>query len=352
MRSVEDPFVKYVLPVVIDREKNGGDHLEEIKDATFDRLITQASHNRILYLWVSRLMNPSTQLFALSNKQKQRLDKLLAIGENKLTQLQKTLFFINDTLGEREIPFLVVKTYKPVSYITFDVDLLVTPEEFEATKLALERGGCQIRKHPGESVRKQVNCVKEELLTIDLHQGFFWQGFHYLDQEFVWNSSQYKNIQGVTVPIPRLEVELALAIIHTLYERRYITLLDMLFLRHLDQEGLSLALVNEQAVKYGWYKSGRRFLEIVNSLNQLIHLGEKKGGLFQTENTTDNASSLGSVKWPYFIPWPSVLGFFSEMIRSTGRIPWFDIAYYFFATGRWYLKGKKRLPFYLHWYER
>jgi hypothetical protein len=300
-----------------------------------DDLLRRASHNRVLYIMAQNLLRIGPAPWEVT------LQDVVLEGEKRLNKLSDTLVFLASTLPTVGIDYLVVKTYRYVPYVTFDVDVLVWPEQFENTKQVFAKERLAILKHPGESVRKQSNCERKDLLRIDLHQGFYWQGFSYLDADLAWQDPVYRQIEGIEAPIPSIEVEVLLNIVHLLYERRYVTLLDLIYFRQASQEGCRWEIIQTQARKYGWEHSLQNFRAILNSLTERV---------WDTEIAGPKAKLPTKTNLPYMIPPWQVWGFFFEKARATRSIPWFDFAYYHYATARYYLTGQARLPFYLHWY--
>lgn len=283
---------------------------EQIPEKNF---LKQASNNRVLYYY-------------LKNINKKGAKKILRNGEKRINKLKKTLVFINKIFKKNKLKFLVVKTYKFISYVTFDVDLLVKPKDFEKTKQVLRKNGCKIEKHPGKQTFKQANCRKKGFLNIDLHTGFSWQGVTYLDDKLLWKNPQKVRMQGVLTNIPNATVEFLLNAAHVLSERRFITILDYLFfVQSLKKTNLKLML--SQTKKHYWDTSFKRLLRIIKQLSY-------------------------NSKFPYFLPTSFVINIFWERFRKTGYFPKFDFAYYFFTMLRYYLSGKKRMPFYRDWYKK
>ena len=318
--------------VLFAKDSNIANRAENFDLVTLAR---RASHARVLYLLTKNLLDCEVHSWEPA------LLSIISEGEKQLYTLSATLDFISTTLPAAGIDYLVVKTYKYVPYITFDVDLLVRPEQYEATKLIFAQEGFSILKHPGESFRKQCNCERDDLLRIDLHQGFYWQQFTYLDEDLIWKQPIYRKMRTIKIPTPSLEIEVLLNIVHLLFERRYVTLLDLIYFQKAIDEGFRWEVIEGQAQKYGWRRSLHFFRNVVNEL-----ITEVWGvDIGMSEIVLPAHTSL-----PFMMsPW-SVWGIFIEKICATGTISWFDLAYYHFITVRYYFTGRKRLPFYLHWY--
>lgn len=332
MQNVE-PLTRFICDTILMPKDI--DLVAQASQFDLGTLLRRASHNRVLYLLVQNL------LYADLSSWEPTLCDVLFESRKPLAKLADTLAFLSATLPTVGIDYLVVKTYKYIPYVTFDVDVLVRPEQFEHTKQVFAEKGLSILRHPGESFRKQSNCEREDLLRIDLHQGFYWQESSYLDEDLVWEQPVHRRVGTIEMPTPSLEIEVLLNIAHLLYERRYLTLLDLIYFREAVEEGCRWEMIEARAQEYGWKRSLDIFRSIFDALIEQV---------WGLEATGPKIELPVQISLPYMIPLRQVWGFFIEKIQATRTIPWFDVAYYHFATGRYYLTGRARLPFYLHWY--
>lgn len=289
-------------------------------------LLKRASHNRVLYVVAKELLRGDCQL---ASRQRADLERIMRAGEEKLESFRHTVKFLDSAFGKEELPFLVVKTFKFFDYVTFDVDVLVPYDQFQAAQNALAKAGCRILPHPRKQGLHQRNCRKDSLLNIDLHRKFFWQGLEHVDLDFIWAAPERRMINGIECLCPSLEADFLLHTKQLVYERYYITLLDFLAIKCAYERGdLDLPAIREQVVKYRWESSYRTLLR---SLNQI-----------QTAET---------VSLPYIYPYHEVWMQLKEIICRHQQLPLFDLAYYHFAWGKYYLSGGKSLPYYQHWFD-
>jgi hypothetical protein len=335
-----DPDLEFILAYV-DKESP---RPHDLSQANWSRILHKASHNRVLYMFVAGLLH-ATDASGRPGVGP-GLKRVLESGRRWLDKLGNSVAFVVNTLSNASVPFLVVKTYKYVPFVTLDVDVLVHPPDFEAAKEAFVEHGAALYRHPGESVRKQVICKRPDTLKIDLHQGFFWQGSSYLDMESPWQATREQEIEGVLCPIPNETVELLLHLVHMLYERRYVTLLDLLFLRRISaNESLAWDRIWAEARRYRWDRTLQRFLPIVNGINNALFPGEP---LFP--DAPERTPPTKALTLPYLLPPTVVWAGFWDMLTRRGQISLFEVLYYPFATARYYLTGRRRLPYYLHWF--
>lgn len=197
---------------------------------------------------------------------------------------------------------------------------------FRVIKL-FEHEGLAFEKHPGKQSFKQINFLRNDLLKIDLHNGFHWQGNTFFDERLVWKNTRFVSMLGVKIQIPALFVEVLLNLAHILYERRYVTLLDYFFLKDAIKK-VDIDNLLKQANKYAWDNSLSDLLGIFNFLS----------------------SNFNNIKFPYILPLSLCIKTFNERYIKIGYFPKYDFAYFIFTTLRYYFTNRKRMPYYSHWF--
>jgi len=274
----------------------------ELQHQDLSRFLKLCSGNRVLYQVVKAL-------------QREDLGAITKVAEEKILKTQKTLDYVRETLSGA----ILVKTYKFFPYITHDLDILVSSKE----KLK----GFQKKHHPGKQDKYQKNYFRDDLLRIDLHENFYWQGFKFVDVEKVFENTQTVEYFGREVTIPNYTFEFLLNCAHILFEKRYITLQDFHYLKKLiDEERIDWDVVKAQAKKYGWWGS-------LNLLRRKVLQQKEKWEPF-----------------PIFLSWREILEIYWEKCLFDKKLPLFDIFYYAFARTRGRLGIKTRYPYYLHWF--
>lgn len=308
------------------------------------KILKKASQNRVLYAFCDYMVKEQNHCLPL--KLKEDIHKIVAWGESWQSKLRRTLLFINSFFPEQNIPYLIVKTYRSIPYVTYDVDVLVNPSDFTVLKSKLKHVG-NLGKHPGKQTKKQVNFFGSNLLTIDLHEDFSWQGASYMDESIAWRSPRKQEIAGVTCPIPNLEVEFLLEAAHLLFERRYITLLDYIFLCRMSREYLDKHLLLEQVQTHGWGDAFLALVSIVNSVDSFFHDSEHNFRFQLLPSTLQFGDNVCDM--PYFLSPLLISKVFYEKFRKKGHFPKWDYLYYLFTLSRYYVTGKRRYPYYREW---
>ncbi len=289
-----------------------------------------------------RLAANNRVLFGYSLKHTE-LNKIKVKGKEWRKKLNATLVFLNKTLTAN---FLVIRTYKYIPYVTFDVDVFVSSEDYDSTISILRAAGCRIGSHDnslgGRYKDMQKNAFKDELLTIDLHRDFTWQKRRFLDVSQMFKKTRRKKIENIVVAIPSPEMEFLLCMADIGHERFNITLLDIIWIEGLSHEITDWNLIQKQVAKHKWRRTYESIARIINTIAMDIY--GKESIPFQRVN--DKEYSL-----PYFLTFTiSYISYFENVI-STKKFPAISFAYMHYCRLRYLLSGKKRMPYYNDWYE-
>lgn len=336
MTNIE--YTKFLVGVVL-KDKNLF-HKYLLNDFDFDKLLVKASTNRILLVFCKNLLD----LNLVDNKKKEyKIKKIVQSGEKAINGFRKTINFLNSSLGKEKIPFLIVKTFKYLDYVTFDVDFLVPYDKFHKSIKVLKKYGAKVDPHPRKQGLHQRNCFVKGLLKMDLHRKFFWQGIEHIDLDYVWANPEKRIINGVECLCPSLEVDFLLHNKQLVYERYYTTILDFLAVKYAVEKGnLNFKNIIQQVNMFKWNNSYKSLLYYLNSIN--LSIFEKK--MFSNKS----AKRYENLCMPFIYPYKEIIYQLFEIIFRQKAIPFFDFSYYHFTFLRFYLSGKKLFPYYRHWF--
>lgn len=279
------------------------------------------SANRILYYFVINLF-PKYQ-GSLDSFFQEDLKAISVAAKVKTSQTIRTLDYLKKNFSEA----ILVKTYKFKPYITYDLDILMPAN----TKMKIPRDLIG-SDHPGEQNEYQKNYFRKDLLRIDLHQDFYWQGFKFIDPGRIFKKPQIVNYFGRRTKISDFSLEFLLNCAHILFERRYITFLDFWYFKKLTKEKrIDWGIIKKQAEKYGWLSSLKSLLEEIERI--------------------DNLLKSKPVIFPVFLSVKKIFKAYQEKCWFEKKLPFFDIFYYLLARLRGLLGIKTRYPYYLHWFD-
>lgn len=321
----------------------------DVDDISWDNVLRRASANRVLYLFAKNLLKMQKNI---PPRLLRNLELIMLDGDAYLDKLMTTIEFLNSFFSNANEPYLIVKTYRTLPYITLDVDVLVKRDDLEGLGKALTQ---KLNGSKLDRSQMQMHIKSRELLTIDFHKGSFWQADEYIDQDFMWKNYRTQDIQGVECPVPALDAEVALTIAHILHERLHVTLLEFAFIKHSCRE-VNWDIVLKQAERNGWYKLFLRFVSLMNELNSRIYPQEKEPLInedqFGPKKIVIPRSYLGhTLAMPYMYQVPYASELFLERLRYKKHFRVHRVLpYYFYATFRYYRTKKQRPPIYDHWF--
>jgi len=293
------------------------------------KVLDSAEQNRVLFPWAVEY----------------NLHSIETEGEKWINKLTNTIKFINQVL-DKKINYSITRTYKYIDYVTFDVDLFVEDKNLKKTIELFKQSGCQVESHDasfgGRISGSQVNVKKSELLTIDLHSDFTWQKRSFVDTSMILKDGRKKEVGGINVDVPSAEVEFLLCMADMGHERFNITLLDLIWLEGLSKEIKDWGLIFSQTKKNGWNRAFNEIGAIVNKLTL---------GIYNKKIIPGIKPKKVEYTLPVFIPiqicWLSYL----ENITHNKHFPLISFAYMHYCKMRYYLSGKRKMPFYDSWYK-
>lgn len=290
-------------------------------------LLSLASKNRVLLQFAEKCQNKA----------------IVEVGNKWRKSLKETLIFIKDVLRD-DAHFLITRTYKYIPYVTFDVDLYIRKENFSKVIEKFQESGCIAKSHDhslgGRIPKTQVNIIKFPYLTIDLHNDFTWEKMKYLDSDLLLLNIRNQKIEGIDVPIPSAEVEFLLCMADISHERFSITLLDLIWIMGLSKEIKDWEMIFAQAKKYGWNGTFLDTARIINGM-MLSMVGK--------EIIPAVGCKSGNYNLPYFLPLSISYRSYLENFIKNGRFPITSFTYMHYSLIRYYLSGKKKMPFYDDW---
>lgn len=288
-----------------------------------------ASNNRLLF-------------FVATHTKGKLADQITSEGRSWISKLEKTLNFIAEVL-DNELPYLIVRTFKFLPFVTYDVDVFVPPDFFDAAVDRFKRHGADIESHDnalgGRLPRRQVNVLMNNLLTIDLHQNFTWQKRLFLNVDQIEYLKVPRIIGNVKVNTPRPEVEFILCVSDISHERFFVTLADLFFIKNLAEEIEDWEYVFREVQALKWLKT---FLHVSEILNGLALSVFKKSLIPKT-----GYKNLGNPSWPYFFPLSICWLSFYENLTSNRSTPLLPFLYFHYGRLKHYLTGS--IPYYHHW---
>ena len=232
-----------VLLSIVDPEYPNDIQVEEIaKDrGLLQSAIKLAERNGLYYHFINKLMGQNTDLLFLGKEHWNE-------EEQKLSSFKETITLLNEASKESGLSYILIKDCNTIPHIPRDVDIFVRAREKEDMIKALDRYGVRC-EHSGNI---ETTLLGEAHLPIDLYTKIIYFGNEFLDEDFLFNSIEEKEIFGIRYPGLNNEAEFMLTLLHSLFGHRRLTLLDFLHLKRIKDRGLSIKFCRDYAKNMNW----------------------------------------------------------------------------------------------------
>ncbi len=154
---------------------------------------------------------------------------------------------------------LTLKTFLPFPYVDSNIDCICIPSGSQSTYMQnLESQGFRWRKNLAD-IREPLKRMYAKtgadahFPNYHLHTAVSWNGIHYIDLQSVWDSRKAISIAGHSVWIPCPSDELLIFAAHALFENKYITLHELIYLAYLEESGIDWERVKRLAIDKNWW---------------------------------------------------------------------------------------------------
>lgn len=198
-----------------------------------------------------------------------------------------------------------------------DLDVLVKAKDFNKVIELLSLQGYKAFSHDkalgSRTSGMQKNLTKDFRIKIDLHKDFTWKSRKYLDMDLIWNNREEINFNSVSCFRPKVNIDIFLIVINLIFEKTYITKEEFDYIKNYLPKIFEDKVLYDQAVKYDWANSLKRFKSWWNK----------------------EYRNIGN--FPKFLPLGLILGSYFEKFNMV------SFAYYIFFRIRYLINN--RLPY-------
>lgn len=252
---------------VIDLEYSPDIHVEEtVKNRDLmKKAIKLAKRNGLYYYFINKLREQNTDITFLGKEHWNE-------EERRLSNFRETITLLNDTSKESGLSYILIKDCNTVPHIPRDVDIFVRAEEKEDMIKALDKYGVRC-EHSGNI---ETTLVGESFLPIDIYTKIIYFGNEFLDEDFLFNFIEEKEIFGIRYPGLNNEAEFMLTLLHSLFGHRCLTLLDFLHIKRLKDRGLSIKFCESYARNRNWESVFTLALERFNLIQKEVYEEKKE----------------------------------------------------------------------------
>jgi hypothetical protein len=277
--------------------------------------LINSCQNRLLY-W-----------FSLKKRKKfnQKVHKLIEdialAGEKEKRKLRQTIKLIDKISKENNLDYILAKLDRTLPYISCDLDLLVFEKDVDSWLDVLKNEGYRVRSHKtflrGHAEHKSL--TRAGFYKIDLTTQFDWQKKIYFDLNFLWSGYDKKTHRMGK------EADFLVNLATIIFKRMSFNLLDYLYLKKLENQGLNWRVIRDQVGRHRWSKAYQKAFSLYSSLNPEVD------------------------DFPKPFPLKIYLAIFREKVKNKEFSLNFFV-YISLARLRHYFFRKKYLPYHVFWY--
>lgn len=217
-----------------------------------------------------------------------------------------------DLCSSEGLLLFTIKSFLPFPYVDSNVDIVaVNVNEIERYRRLIQKLGFQ-RLHNLADCREPLKEMyyhsdrKSDYAfpKLHLHRAISWNGVVYLDLPQVWHRHVYHLTSNGKILVPSPEDEILIMAAHAMFENKYITLCDLVYLQQLATQKTDWDYVFGAAQDKSWYKALNIFLVTAYNLGQALDLD------IRVENIAKQASDMQSqlTTFPWVLPLSKTLG--------------------------------------------
>jgi len=209
-----------------------------------------------------------------------------------------------------ELPALTIKSFLPFPYVDSNIDIVaVDTQNVERYRVLIRQLGfvrqrnlADLREPRKEMYYHEGHGEAEHTYPkLHLHRAISWNGVVYLDLARVWQRHQYRNAANISIPIPSPEDELLIMAAHVMFENKYITLMDLVYLNWLTSQGLNWDYIIGIAQEYVWRDALELFLATAHDLSRKLEMNT------EMNIPLPQAITFSNISFPLILPLSATL---------------------------------------------
>jgi len=238
----------------------------QISDLRF--LLHLSSINNVEFQLVKNLL--SKHIFQIGSEEEILLNKVLECCCDNQRKYLKTLEYIIPYLTEKNIEYMVIKSYAPYDFIRDDIDILIIgKKKYLETIRFLENNNWQ----PSNRQNSQVHFDRDGMVQIDLHKWVGWDnlgtsgiGGNLFDNNELWEKHRKVNFNGMDINVPSVEDDVLIIIAHSIFQHHYTTLNERIHVAELikSAENIDFDYINKTADAARWQRGIKTLFYHVN----------------------------------------------------------------------------------------
>jgi hypothetical protein len=223
------------------------------------------------------------------------------------------------------LALLTIKSFLPFSYADSNIDLVaVETAQIGAYRNVLHELGykrwfslADLREPYKRMYRASDRGKNQTYPMLHLHRAISWNGVEYVNLATVWRRHRLMDVGAIQVPVPSFEDEVLIMAAHAIFENKYITLKELVYLQWLAEHQLDWGYVVRSAESLFWREALDIFLSTALVLAKALNL------VIKVEIDLPSPQSAPRLFLPYLLP-----------VRQTFAVSWEKLRRDL-ASGRW-----------------
>ncbi|MFQ5632738.1 MAG: nucleotidyltransferase family protein, partial [bacterium] len=353
------PEVDYLVKIA-KASYTGSQDLPDLSPGTMDEektanaILKLAEKNSVSYI-VSQGLVKHADKIGLSDTSKEKAGEVLQENKRLYESTLAKVESVTKLFPEDRLPVLFIKSFRPFPYADGDVDVVAVDESQTANyrKILDENGFRYFWNLSNIREPDKYFYSNGQKPNVHLHKKISWNGIAYLDSRQVWERRSVEKRDKLEFYVPSKEDEVLIMAAHLVFENKYISLDDLLYLRHLASQPLQWEYVFSAARRYHWEKGLVFFLQSVLELGRIfsIDLANISTGMKNSSHKFHSSTQFqleSTIILPYFYEILKWLGietskFFADILKM--RIGHFarQIFTYYLVDIAWLYRRNRRL---------
>jgi hypothetical protein len=247
------------------------------------------------------------------------------------------------------LPLLTIKSFLPFPYVDSNVDLVAV----ETARIGVycdvlyglgykRRPNLADLREPYKRMYRASDRGKDKTYPmLHLHRAISWNGVEYLNLSTVWQRYRLMDVNSVQIPVPSFEDAILIMAAHAIFENKYVTLKELVYLQWLTERPLDWGYIVRSAESLFWREALDIFLSTALALARVLNL------VIDVEVDLPSLRVIPQLPLPYFFPFQQTFAVsWKKLGRDMASGHWRTLARqlfsYFFVDSVWMYRKARR----------
>jgi hypothetical protein len=181
---------------------------------------------------------------------------------------------------QARLPLLTIKSFLPFPCVDSNIDLVaVGTARIDAYRDVLYELGYKRRsnladlREPYKRMYQASDRGKDKTYPmLHLHRAISWNGVEYLNLSTVWQRYRLMDVNSIQIPVPSFEDAVLIMAAHAIFENKYVTLKELVYLQWLTEHQLDWGYIVRSAESLFWREALDTFLSTALALARALNL--------------------------------------------------------------------------------